>query len=107
MPNDTVTLQTVVLVVLSLLVVSFVLFVSSGGILHYAIEKAIEENRVILGMTKDQVSASWGSSCDVEDRRVKTLGVDELVSTVWTYHNPERTVHFDSEGHVIWVDSGD
>jgi hypothetical protein len=83
--------------------VGFVIFMQSGGFLQFAIDRAIEDERVILGMTKDDVVSSWGWSYHSEEQSIKIMGVDETVALTWTYEGRGQAVHFNSDGIVIWV----
>ena len=81
----------------------FLLFMQEGGFLEVAIEQAIEDGRVIMGMTKDDVISSWGRAYQPEEHSIQVMNVDELASLSWTYESPHRIVHFSSDGIVIWV----
>ena len=81
----------------------FVIFMQSGGFLQLAIDRAIEDGRVILGMTEDDVISSWGWPYHSEEQSIEIMGVDETVALTWTYEGPHCTVHFGSGGIVIWV----
>lgn len=74
-----------------------------GGFLTGAIERAIEDGRVIMGMTKDDVISSWGRAYQPEEHSIQAMDVDEVVAVSWTYESPHRIVHFSSDGIVIWV----
>ena len=84
------------------LVFSFIV-AQSGGFLTGAIERAIDDGRVIMGMTRDDVISSWGSACQSKEHSIQAMGVAEPVAISWTYENPYRVVHFSSDGIVIWV----
>jgi hypothetical protein len=103
MDDQTTVLQLAVVVALVAVVLGFLIFVQSGGFLALAIEWAIEDGRVIVGMTKDDVISSWGQPSRAETPSIRPLNVDELVVATWTYENPHRTVHLNSDGIVIWV----
>ncbi len=107
MDDQTTALQPVVVVALVAVALGFLIFVQSGGFLTLAIEWAIEDGRVIVGMTKDDVISSWGSHYHAEEHSIQVMDVDELVTLSWTYENRQRIVHFSSSGVVIWVANWD
>lgn len=108
MDDDATALQLAVIVAFVAVMLGFLVFVTSGGFLEIAIEQAIEDGRVILGMTKDDVLSSWGWPSRSEEHSIELMGVDELVALTWTYEGSHCQVHFSSDGVVIWVacDSG-
>jgi len=83
------------------------------------IQTAIQEGRVVNGMSKSQVRLVWGEPDSLEMMTTKSpLGATEgLVSalamsrleqaltfytyTVWVYSNPMRTATFDQYGKVV------
>jgi len=99
------TLQLALIVGFVVVAVGFFLFLQSGGFLGIAVEKAIDDGRVIIGMSKDEVTQSWGRPAGSEDHSVRTLDIEALTTSTWIYKNPEREVHFSSDGTVIWVDT--
>lgn len=103
MDDQTATLQLVVAFAFVAVVLAFLVFVQSGGFLQLAIDWAINEGRVILGMTKEDVISSWGRSYHAEKPSIQIMGVDELVASTWTYEGRGQTVHFNSDGIVIWI----
>lgn len=96
-------LEVAVVVAFVAVAVGILILVQSGGFLAGAIERAIDDGRVILGMTKDDVISSWGWPYRAEEHSIQIMGVDELVALTWAFENPQRTVHFNSNGTVIWV----
>ncbi len=54
---------------------------------------AIASGTITYDMTRRQVLAVWGEPDDVESR--------SLLTTLWVYRNPFRTVTFDSAGAVV------
>jgi len=105
MDEETTSLQLALIVGFVVVALGFLLFIQNGGFLTSAIERAIDDGRVILGMSKDDVSRSWGYPYDTEEHRVQALDVDELATSTWLYKNPEREVYFSSNEIVIWVDT--
>jgi hypothetical protein len=104
MDDQTATLQSVVVLALVAVGLAFVIFVQDGGLLRLAIGRAIADGRVILGMTKEDVISSWGRSYHAKEPSIQRMGVDtELVALTWTYEDPHCTVHFNSDGIVIWI----
>ena len=103
MDDQTTVLQLAVVLAFVAVALGFLIFVQSGGFLALAIERAIEDGRLIVGMTKDDVIRSWGQSYHAEEHSIRLVDVDKLVALNWTYENPHRTVHFNSDGIVIWV----
>ena len=103
MDGQTDVLELAVVVAVAVLAILFVLLVESGGPQRYGIEQAIEDGRIIVGMTKDDVINSWGRPYHAEEHSIRLLDVDTLATLTWTYENPHRTVHFNSDGIVIWV----
>ena len=103
MDDQTATLQLVVVLAFVAVALAFLMFVQSGGFLQPAINRAINEGRVILGMTKEDVISSWGRSYHAEEPSIQIMGVDELVASTWTYEGRGQTVHFNSDGIVIWI----
>lgn len=103
MDDQMTALQPVVVVALVAVALGFLIFVQSGGFLTLAIEWAIEDGRVIVGMTKDDVISSWGQPSRAETPSIRPLNVDGLVAATWAYENPHHTVYFNSDGIVIWV----
>jgi hypothetical protein len=103
MDDDMATLELAVVVAFIAVAIGFLIFVQSGGFLQLAIDRAIEDGRVILGMTKDDVISSWGRPYKAEEHSIQVMDVDEPVASTWTYENPHRTVHFSNDGIVIWV----
>jgi hypothetical protein len=103
MDDEMATLQLAVVVAFIAVAIGFLIFVQSGGFLQLAIKQAIEDGRVILGMTKDDVISSWGRSYHAEEQSIRIMDVDEPVALTWTYENPHRTVRFSNDGTVIWV----
>ena len=102
MDDQTTVLQLAVVAFVAV-ALGFLIFVQSGGFLALAIEWAIEDGRVIVGMTKDDVISSWGQPSRAETPSIRPLNVYELVAATWIYENPHRTVHLNSDGIVIWV----
>lgn len=100
-------LQPVVVVALVAVALSFLIFVQSGGFLALAIDRAIEDGKVIIGMTKDDVISSWGCPYHAEEHSIQVMDVDELVALSWTYENRQRIVYFSSSGVVILVANWD
>ena len=96
-------IQVAVVVAFVAVAVGFLLFVQSGGLFALAIDRAIDEGRVIMGMTKDDVISSWGRAYHAEEHSIQVMGVDELVALSWTYENRQRIIHFSSSGVVICV----
>ena len=103
MYDQTTALHLVVIGALVGVALVFLLVAQSGGFLALAIDRAIEDGRVIMGMTKDDVISSWGYSYHCEEHSIQPLGVDELTTLTWTYEKPQRTVYFNTDGIVIWV----
>ena len=103
MDDQATVLQLAVVVAFVAVALGFLIFVQSGGFLALAIERAIEDGRVIVGMTKDDVISSWGRPYHAEEHSIRVLDVDKLVALTWTYENLHRTVHFNSDRIVIWV----
>jgi len=103
MYDQTTVLQWAVVVGFVAMTLGFLIFVQSGGFLALAIDRAIEDGRVILGMTKDDVISSWGQPSRAEPSSIRPLTVDGLVAATWAYENPHHTVYFNSDGIVIWV----
>ena len=103
MDDQTATLQLVVVVAFVAVAIGFLIFVQSGGLLQLAIDQAIDDGRVILGMTKEDVISSWGRPYHTEEPSIQIMDVAALVALTWTYEYPHRTVHFNSDGIVIWV----
>lgn len=103
MDNQPAALPLVLIGTLVAVALVFVIVVQSGGLLAWAIERAIDDRRVILGMTKDDVISSWGRPYHAEEHSIQIMGVDELVALTWRFEGPQRTVHFNSDGTVIWV----
>ena len=101
--NDETALQWAVVVAFVAVAVGFVIFMQSGGFLQLAIDWAIEDGRVILGMTADDVISSWGRPSVTDINSIRIMGVDELVASTWTYGGRGQTVYFNSDGIVIWV----
>jgi hypothetical protein len=98
-------IQVAVLAVFVAVALGFLFFVGSGGGLDAAIERAIEDGRVILGMTKGDVIRAWGRPSGAEESSLRVMGADEPVTLTWTYEDPHRAVHFSSDGVVVWVES--
>ncbi len=97
-------LPAIIVGTLVVVAIAFVLIVQGGGLfLAGAIERAIEDGKVILGMTKDDVIRSWGRSYRAEEHSVQIMNVDELVALSWIYENRQRIVYFSSGGVVICV----
>jgi len=96
-------LQVAVVVAFLAVTLGIVIFMQSGGFLQLAIDRAIEDGRVIFGMTRDDVVSSWGRPSVTGGNSIKIMGVDELVASTWTYQGRGRSVHFNSDGIVIWV----
>ena len=97
-------LEWVIVGTLAVVAIAFVFIVQGGGLLLAgAIERAIDDGRVILGMTKDDVISSWGRSYRAKEHSVQIMNVDELVALSWIYENRQRIVHFSSSGVVICV----
>ena len=105
MDNQSAAAQLPLVVVGALVAVVLVFFivVQSGGLLAWAIERAIDDGKVILGMTKDDVISSWGRAYQPEEHSIRIKDVNQLVALSWTYESPHRIVHFSSDGMVIWV----
>jgi hypothetical protein len=104
MDDQTSELQLVVVIALVAATLGFVLFVQSGGFLAWAIDRAIQDERVIPGMTREDVIASWGRPHLAEEHNIRVAGVNRLAALTWTYETPTRAVHFNGNGIVIWVD---
>jgi len=102
LPDDDVLLAAVILA-FAVAAAAFILFVQSGGFLDVAIDRAIDEGRVIAGMTRAEVISSWGRPVNTEEHSIQLMDVDELVALTWTYETPHRCVHFSSAGVVLWV----
>ena len=100
MYDQTTVLQWAVVVGFVAMTLGFLIFVQSGGFLALAIDRAIEDGRVILGMTKDDVISSWGQPSRAGTSSIRPLNVYELV---WTYEKPHHTVYFNSDSIVICV----
>jgi hypothetical protein len=81
--------------------VAFLIVFQSGGFLEIAIKQAIEDGRVILGMTKDDVISSWGRPQHAEKPNLEIKVLDELVALTWTYEGPHCVVYFNGDGIVI------
>ena len=107
MYDQTAVLQWAVVVAFVAMTLGFLIFIQNGGFLALAIEQAIEDGTVIVGMTKDDVISSWGHPYHTEEHRIQAMGVDELVALSWTYENRQRIVHFSSGGVVILVANWD
>ena len=103
MDDDATALQLAVIVAFVAVMVGFLAFLMSEGFLEIAIKQAIEDGRVILGMTKDDVLASWGWPSRSEEHSIELMDVDELVALTWTYEGSHCQVHFSNDGIVIWV----
>lgn len=103
MDDQATVLQLAVVVAFVAVALGFLIFVQSGGFLALAIERAIEDGRVIVGMTKDDVIRSWGRPSRAETQSIRPLNVDELVAATWIYENRHRTVYFSNDGIVLCV----
>lgn len=64
-------------------------FVESNPFLDESVKKAIVNEQIQIGMTKDAVQASWGSPSR-KSRHVGGFGVSEI----WSYEYPRRSLHF-------------
>jgi len=82
---------------------AFLMFVQSGGFLQLAINWAINEGRVILGMTKEDVISSWGHPSSIKGPSIEPMVADELVALTWTYEGRSQTVLFNRNGIVIGI----
>jgi len=102
MDDQTTAVQVVVIAVVAV-ALGFLIFVYNGGFLALAIERAIEDGRVVVGMTKDNVISSWGHPHHAEEPDIQPLDIGKLTTLTWTYENPHHTVYFNSDGIVIWV----
>jgi len=79
-----------------------------GGILlidaaQKTVEHSIEEGRILLNMTEEQVLQAWGEPDQITTTRILIPGEPRptvKVTSVWTYHDPSRTVTFE-KGHVV------
>jgi len=101
--DDQTTAVQVVVIAFVAVALGFFVFVHNGGFLALAIERAIEDGRVIVGMTKDDVISSWGHPYHAEKPAIQPLDIWKLTTLTWTYENPHHTVYFNSDGIVIWV----
>jgi len=103
MDDQTATLQLAVVAAFVAVALAFLLFFQSGGFLQLAIDLAINEGRVILGMTKEDVISSWGRSYHAEEPSTQTMGVGGLVASTWAYEGRGQTVLFNSHDIVIGI----
>lgn len=94
----------VVITACVVIAVCFLIVFQSGGFLEIAIERAIDDGRVILGMTKDDVISSRGRPHRSEEPSLEIKVLEELVAGTWTYEGPHCVVHFNGDGIVIWVE---
>jgi len=101
--DDETALQWAIVVAFVAVTVGFVIFMQSGGFLQLAIDRAIEDGRVIFGMTTDDVISSWGRPSVTNSNSIRIMGVDELVASTWTYEGRDQAVYFNGDGIVIWV----
>lgn len=101
--DDETALQWAIVVAFVAVTVGFVIFMQSGGFLQLAIDRAIEDGRVIFGMTTDDVISSWGRPSITDNNSIRIMGADELVASTWTYEGRDQAVYFNGDGIVIWV----
>lgn len=92
-------LQLAVVVAFLAVALGIVIFMQSGGFLQIAINLAIEDGRVIPGMSRDDVVSSWGSPSQAGGPSIKPM----IVALTWTYKGRGQAVHFSSDGIVICV----
>ena len=86
-----------------LLAAFFCAVVVYGGMLlidsaQKTVEQAIEEGRILLNMTEEQVRQAWGEPDQITTTRILIPGEPRptvKVTSIWTYHDPSRTVTFE------------
>ena len=103
MTNEYSSIEMVAVAAFVAVAIGFVLFLQGDGFLQIAIDRAIEDGRVIIGMSREDVMSSWGSPATKEKGGFEILGLDEVVDSSWMYPKRSKEVYFNSDGTVIWV----
>lgn len=91
-----------VMVPIVILAIAVVFYFGTEKVLYNQYMTAIEEGRLLLGMTQEQVLAALGAPDEV-----RIAGFAAFEKTVWIYKTPFRSVTSNYEGRVIdWVPKG-